>query len=375
MADIDIKQEVIDGVTERLKKEGPFATRDDVHNEIMDALKSVTVTPNLDVNGELTPKQIAEGKAMWYRQVLGYGENWGEKGSKAATGGWSTDVAHYGAELIPSIVANAIVEKLDNTPFRKLVTQYPYSPKGVVPYENALPAAVRMTTRGTAVTQGTATTAEVSYATNGLMAWIGLDNKLIREASPNTVEYLENAMVRAIARKEIIEFTQGVTGSKEMVGMGTTGAIHATGVNCVSTHLTVAALDAVDMLALFWSLEGMYADNAVFMAPNATLAKIATLNTAGLQKYLDLNTFKFMELIPTIRLPAACFAAPATAVPCAYYGDMKYYYLFQDGPIQIATTNQGFTAMTTDQTYICATLYSDGALILPEAVSALKYLT
>ena len=370
MADIDIKQEVIDGVTERLKKEGPFATRDDVHNEIMDALKTVTITPNLDANGELTPKQVAEGKAMWYRQVLGYGENWGEKGSKAATGGWSTDVSHYGAELIPTVIANAIVQKLDNTPFRKAVTQYPYSPKGTVIAENTLPAAVRMTTRGTAVTQADVVHAEINYATFGLMAWVGIDNKLIREATPNTVEYLENAMVRAISRKEILEWTIGANASKEMTGL--TG--RATGVNCVSTHLTVAALDAVDMLALFWSLEGMYSDGAVFLAPNATLAKIASLNTTT-QKYLDLDTFKFMGLIPTIRMPSGCFAAPATTVPCAYLGDMKYYYLFQDGPITIATTDQGKTAMTTDQTFIAANLYSDGNLVLPEAVSALKYLT
>ena len=373
MADkeVDVKQEVIDGVTERLKKEGPFATREDVHNEVMDAMKTVTITPNKDANGELTPKQKADAKAAWYSTVIGYGRPWGEK---TATGGWSTDVSHYGLEMIPTIVANDIVEKLDNTTFRKSVTQYPYSPKGTVIAESTLPAAVRITVRGTAVAQAATVTAEISYATFGLQAWMGIDNKLIREATPQTVAYIENALVRAIARKEMIEWTQGAHGSNQMTGMGTTGAITATGVNCVSGHLTVAALTAVDWLALYWSLEGMYADNAVLMAPNATLAALAALNTA-IVTYLNTDTMKFFGGHNVLRMPSACFDTPATARPCAYFGDPAYYYLFQDGPITIGTTNQGYTAMTTDQTFVSALLYSDGNLVLPEAMSALKYLT
>ena len=75
----DVKKEVIDGVVAELKANGPFATRDELHNELMDALKSVTVTPDLSANGELSPKMEAEGKAAWYRQCIAKGLPWGEE--------------------------------------------------------------------------------------------------------------------------------------------------------------------------------------------------------------------------------------------------------------------------------------------------------
>lgn len=365
MAEKDIKQEVIDEVTERLKKEGPFATRDELHTELMDAMKSVKITPEIGANGEFTPKQIGEAKAAWYRQVIGKGLPWEAKA-------WTTDVAGAASELVPSLVANAIVEKLDNTPFRKAVTQYPYSAKGTIAAELVLSTAYRMTARGTAVTEAAPTINPITYATNGLMAWMGLDNKLIKEATPQTVPYIENALVRAISRKETKEWTIGVTAGSTFEMTGMTGA--ADGVNMISGHLTVAAITAADILALYWALEGMYSDNAKLAAPNATLAAIAALNTTTVT-YLNTDTMKFLGNHDVIRMPSTSFATPATTVPAMYFGDFSYYYLFADGPITVATTDQGKTALTTDNTYIAAKVYTDGKLILGEAVKALKYLT
>src|SRR5664280_1198079 len=123
-----MKKEIADIVVAELKANGPFATRDDVHNDLMDAMKSVTLTPNKDVDGELTPKQEAEGKAAWYRQVIGLGREWSAKA-------WDSTTSGAAAELIPSVVANSIIKKLDNTPFRKYVLHYPYSPKGTINVE------------------------------------------------------------------------------------------------------------------------------------------------------------------------------------------------------------------------------------------------
>ena len=361
----DIIDKTADSVTERLKKEGSFATRDELHSELMDAMKNVTITPQIGANGEFTPKQIGEAKAAWYRQVIGKGLPWEAKA-------WTTDVSGAASELVPSLVANAIVEKLNNTHFRKVVTQYPYSAKGTINAELVQPVAYRMTARGTAVTEAAGTLNPITYATNGLMAWMGLDNKLIREATPQTIPFIENAFVRAIARQEEKEWTLGVTAGATFEMTGMTGA--ADGVNMVSGHLTVAAIDATDVLALYWALEGMYADNAVLLAPNATLAKIASLNTTTVT-YLNTDTMKFLGGHDVIRMPSTSFATPATTKPAAYFGDMSYYYLFADGPITIATTDQGKTALTTDNTYIAAKVYTDGKLILGEAVKALKYLT
>ena len=364
----DIKKDVIDGVVAQLKADGSFATRDEVHNEIMDALKTVVVTPNRDADTEFTPKQRARAKQAWYRQVIGRGLPWEEE--KA----WSTDVSHSGKELVPTVVANDIVAQLDNTPFRKAVTQYPYSPKGTLPYENALSTAYRMTTRGTAVSESAGTHAEFSYSTYGLMAWMALDNKLAIEANPDTTAYIENTLVRAIMRKEMIEWTLGAgSGSEQMTGMQTT----ATGVNCVSGHLTVAALTSVDWLALFWGLDSPYAEGAALIAPNATLAALAALNTTT-QLYLNVfpgGAMQFFGGYPVIRMPATSFDSPATTKVCAYFGNPKAYYLFQDGPIAIGTTNAGKTATLADQTIVVAKCYTDGVLSLPQAMMGLKYLT
>ena len=364
----DVKKEVIDGVVAELKANGPFATRDDVHNDLMDAMKSVVITPNKDVDGELTPKQEASAKAAWYSQVLGYGRPWDGKS-------WTTDVSGAASQLVPTIVANSIYQKLNNTPFRKAVTQYPYSPKGTILSELVLAQAHRMTVRGVAVAEAVPTLGPIEYATAGLMAWMGLDNKLIKEAGPSTVTYIEDALVKAIYRQEMYEWTLGVhAGSLEMTGMFS----RATAVDMAVGHDTLAEITREDLINLFWAPDVGYADNAVLIAPSSVLAKIASLNdplVAGGMNYLDIGTMKFMGGIDVIRMPASSFDAVADGKVAAYYGDPKLYYLFADGPITVATTNEGKTAMTEDQTFIAAKVYTDGNLIQPLGMYALKYNT
>jgi len=368
VTELEQKQEVIDAVAEKLKKEGPFATRDELHTELMDAMKSVTVTPDLNANGELTPKQEAEGKAAWYRQVLGKGLAWEAKAWTSATSGAA-------AELIPTVIANSIVAKLDNTPFRKVVTQYPYSPKGTINAEDTLPLAYRMLA-GKPVPEAAPTLTPIQYSTSGIMAWMGLDNDLIRNATVRTVPYIEDALVRAIARRETYEWTLGIHGGAtfEMTGM----KYRATAVDMAVGHDTLAEIDKADILNLFWSLDGLYADGAVLIAPNSFLAKLNSLNdplVVGGQSYFDIGTMKFLGGIPVIRMPESCFDTVGDTKVAAYYGDPKAYYLFSDGPIQIATTDVGKTAMTMDQTYVAAKVYTDGNLIQPLSMIALKYNT
>lgn len=364
----DIKQEVVDAVTERLKKEGPFATRDELHSELMDVMKSVIVTPDLGANGELSAKVAAEGKAAWYRQVLGKGLPWEAKA-------WTSTTSGAAAELIPSIVANDIVALLDNTPFRKVVTQYPYSPKGVINAQATRSLAYRMAA-GLPVTEAAPTLTPITYSTSGIMAWMGIDNALIRNATPRTVPFIENDLVSAIAYRETYEWTLGIPAGATFEMTGMVG--RATAVDMAVGHDTLAEIDKADILKLFWSLDGMYADNAVLIAPNSVLAKIASLNdpaVVGGLNYLDIATMKFMTGIPVIRMPESCFDTVADGKVAAYFGDPKNYFLFSDGPIQIATTDVGKTAMTMDQTYVAAKVYTDGNLIRPLGMYALKYNT
>jgi len=366
--DKNLQKDVIDGVVAELKANGPFATRDDLHTEIMDAMKSVTITPDPGANGELTPRQEASAKAAWYSQVLGYGRPWDGKS-------WTTDVSGAASQLVPSIVANSIYQKLNNTPFRKAVTQYPYSPKGTILSQLVLAQAHRMTVRGTAVAEAVPTLDPIEYNTAGLMAWMGLDNKLIKEAGPSTVTYIEDELVRAIYRQEMYEWTLGVhAGNLEMTGMFS----RATAVDMVVGHDTLAEITREDLIKLFWSPDVGYADNAVLIAPSSVLAKLATLNdplVAGGMNYLDIPTMKFMGGINVIRMPESSFNTVADGKVAAYYGDPKLYYLFADGPITVATTNEGKTALTEDQTFIAAKVYTDGNLIQPLGMYALKYNT
>ena len=363
-----MQQDIIDGVAEKLVKEGSFATRDQLHTDLMDAMKSVTITPDLSANGELTPKQEAEGKAAWYRQCLGKGLPWEAKAWTSATSGAA-------AELIPTVVANSLVLKLDNTPFRRSVTQYPYSPKGTILAESTLPLAYRMLA-GKPVPEATPTLLPIEYSTSGIMAWMGIDNDLIRNATIRTIPYIEDALVRAIARRETYEWTLGIHGGATFEMTGMVG--RATAVDMVATHDTLAEVTKADLLKLFWSLDGMYADGGVLIAPNSFLAQIALLNdplVAGGMNYFDIGTMKFFGGIDVIRMPESCFDSPADGKVAAYFGDPKAYYLFSDGPIQIATTDVGKTAMTMDQTYVAAKVYTDGNLIQSLSMYALKYNT
>lgn len=364
MEPIEAKKLIVDEVAQ--------AIRPDIDNlkgevkDLADKLNAamVKIMPMPGVEHEFTPRQAAEAKAAWYRHVLGKGLPWEAKA-------WATDVSHSGAELVPSLVAGDIVQQLDNTPFRKVITQYPYSPKGTVPAENALPVAYRMTTRGTAVTEAAPTTAEITYATYGLMAWMGLDNKLLLEASPRTVAYIENALVRALARKEMTEWTLGAgSGSQQMTGM----VGRATALNMTATHDTLAEIDLTDAENLYWKLDGMYLDNAKLFAPATVLAKLEGLNTTT-KTVIDLKSNTFMGTVPIVRMPEACFDSPANGKVAAYFGDPSYYYLFQDGPVSIGVTTEGKTAVTTDQTFVAVKAYTDGNLVLPAAMVALKYLT
>lgn len=324
----------------------------------------IKLTPVPGVSQEFTPRQAAEAKAAWYRQVLGKGLPWEAKA-------WSTDVSHAGAELVPALVADSIVEKLDNTPFRKLITQFPYSPKGTVPAENALPTAYRMTARGTAITEAAPTHAEITYSTYGLMAWMGLDNKLLLEASPRTVGYTENSLVRAIYRKEMTEWTLGAgSGSQQMTGM----VGRATGKNMTAGHDTLAEIDLTDVKNFYWALDGGYLDNAKLFAPATVIAQFESLNTTT-KTVIDLKTNTFMGTVPIVRMPETCFDNPANGKVAAYFGDPSYYLLFQDAPVSLGVTTEGKTAITEDRTFVAAKCYTDGNLALAEAMIALKYLT
>lgn len=354
MAELDTKQEVID----ELKKSGNFVTRDELHTELMDVMKNVEpIRPiEFDANTPSQKRMLEEDVCKWYSTVLGQ--------RKA----WDSVTTHIGLELIPSIVAGRIVEKLDNTPVRKLVTHFPGS-KGVIAVENALPAAARMGASRAAAAETAGTHAEITYTTFGGTAWLQVDNKLIRDATPAIVQYVENAMVRSVSRLETIEFLTGAAASRQFIGLRTGATNH----DATAGIDTLAELTLAQITADYWALDGAYRDNATWVLPGSVIAKIQSLNVVNTPLF-DLASKTIMGR-PYVEFPSALFEAEADTKVYSFFGDMSYFYLFEESPIQLRTSDQGLTLVTTDRTVIAAQFETDGKVVLAEAINKNAYNT
>lgn len=358
MPELDMKQEVITGVVEALKKDNTFVTRDELHTELMDVMKNVTpIRPiDFDANTPATKRMVEEDICKYYSRVFGE--------RKA----WDSVTTHVGLELVPSLVAGRIVEQLDNTPVRKLVTVFP-GEKGVLPVENALPAAARMGASRAAATETAGTTAEISYATFGGTAFLQVDNKLLRDASMPLVQYIERSMVRSIARLETTEFITGAAASRQFTGLRTGATAH----DATATIDTLAEITLAQVEADYWALPVQYRDNATWVLPGSVIAQIASVNK------LDTPIFSLADKTimgrPYVEFPEALFESPADTKIYSYFGDMSYFYIFQATPIQMKVSDQGYTLTTTDRTVIAAQFETDGKVVLASAINANKYNT
>ena len=354
----DIKKDVIDGVVAELKANGPFATREEMHTELMNAMKNVEpIRPTeFDANTPSQKRMVEEDVCKYYSRVFGE--------RKA----WDSVTTHIGLELIPSIVAGRIVEKLDVTPVRRLVTHFPGS-KGVLPVENALPAAARMGASRAAAAETAGTTAEITYTTFGGTAFLQVDNKLIRNATMPLVQYIENAMVRSISRLEAEEFITGAAASRQFIGLRTGATNH----DATATIDTLAEITLAQINADYWALPVQYRDNATWVLPGSVVAKIQSLNKLDTPLF-DLGSKTIMGR-PYIEFPSALFEAEADTKIYSFFGDMSYFYLFEESPIQMKTSDQGYTLTTTDRTVIAAQFETDGKVVLAEAINKNAYNT
>jgi HK97 family phage major capsid protein len=353
VAELDVKkQEVID----ELKASGNFVTRDELHTELMDALKDVKpIRPDeFDARGPRQEKMVMDGICKYYSVVFGE--------RKA----WDSVTTHIGLELIPSLVAGRIVEKLDVTPVRKLVTIFP-GDKGTIGVENALPAAARMGAARAAATETAGTHAEITYTTFGGTAFLQVDNKLIRNATPAIVTYIENAMVRSVSRLETIEFLTGAAASRQFIGLRTGATAH----DALAPIDTLPEITAAQVEADYWALGSQYRDNATWVLPGTVAAQIYSLSTAN-NKLMDLQAKTILGR-PYVEFPEALFEAPADTKIYSYFGDMSYFYLFEDRPLQLVASDQGYTLVTTDRTVIAAQFETDGKVVLAEAINGNKY--
>jgi HK97 family phage major capsid protein len=361
----DMKQEVIDAASKaalaELKKSGEYVGRDEIkgliHDEAMDVLKDVkpVTTVEFDANTPSQKRMVMEDVCKWYSKVLG--EN------KA----WEDTTTHVGLQMVPSLVAGRIVEKRDNAPFFKYCTHFP-DDKGTIIVESTQPTALRMGAARAATNEVTPAPAEVDYTTYGGTAWLLVGNKLIRNATPEIVNYVENSLVRSIVRLHTYEWTLG-SGTRSMTGMhtGATARDSTAGID------TLAELTLADTMAAFFTLEPQYADSAIWLMPNTVVGQLVPLNKAD-TPFINVVEKTCMGR-PYVVLPSTNFSAPANTVTWSYFGDMSYYYLFEKTPIQLRVSSEGKTLTTADQTVIAAQFETDGKVVLAEAIQKNRYLT
>jgi HK97 family phage major capsid protein len=361
----DMKQEVIDAASakalETLKKDGTYVGREEIkgliHDEAMDVLKDVKpVLPmEFDANTPSQKRMVMEDVCKWYSRVLG--EN------KA----WEDTTTHVGLEMVPSLVAGRIIEKRDNAPFFKYCTHFP-DDKGTLIVESTQATALRMGAARAATAEVTPAPTEVDYSTYGGTAWLLLGNKLIRNAVPAIVNYIENALVRSIVRLHTYEWTLG-SGTRSMTGMFTS----ATARDSTAGIDTLAELTLADTMAAYFALEPQYADTAIWLMPNTVIGKLATLNKVD-TPLIDIPNKTLMGR-PYVVLPSDCFESPADTKAWSYFGDMSYYDVFEKTPIQLKVSQEGKTLVTGDQTVIAAQFETDGHVVLGEAINKNLYNT
>lgn len=361
----DMKQEVIDAASakalETLKASGEYVGREElkglIHEEAMDVLKDVkpVLPTEFDADTPSQKRMVMEDICKWYSRVLGEGK------------AWDDTTTHVGLEMVPKLVAGRIIEKRDNAPVFKYTTRFP-GDKGTLIVESTQSTALRMGASRSATNEVTPAPTEVTYTTYGGTAWLLVGNKLIRNASPQIVNYVENELVRSIVRLHTYEWTLG-SGTRSMTGMftGATARDSTAGID------TLAELTLADTMSAFFNLEPQYADNAVWVLPNTVVGQLASLNKAD-TPMIDVMGKTIMGR-PYVVLPASCFESPADTKAWSYLGDMSYYYIFEESPISLRVSSEGKTLATADQTVVAAQFETDGKVVLAEAIQKNLYNT
>jgi HK97 family phage major capsid protein len=308
-----------------------FATKEELHAELLAAKKATA-----EYFDPKNKEDVEQGLLKFYRGKFGEGK------------AWDALTTLQGLELIPSVATQRILKKAAELwPLPQMATKLPLD-KGTIGLENTLGTAYRITTRGTPPSESAQAYSNVSFATVGLMAWIGLDNKLLREADMDVLAYLEDSLARAIVAVQWSEFVLGATGSGQWEGIR--GAAYTN--QAPAAHSTIATLDSAEMLALELALEDTYqmneAEVAIF-ANKAFFAQAYALNAAG--KIIYEPTTK--QWFGHKAIKHSSIVSSGYAYPCAYLGNWKEgYTIFNKMGLVFKSTDVGKTATLADQTIV-----------------------
>ena len=286
-----------------------------------------------------------------------------------AVGKATGDITDTGtaATLVPSTVANKILDQIQSAQYlRKITTVFP-DDKGTL-FVKSQGATAYRTAENAAPNSGTPSTLKynaVAYNTYEAAADVILSNKLLKEASPNLLQFAYQQLGQAFANLEVVEF---VTGSGTNAFQGLNNA-SITAVTAAATHTTIAKLDYDDLLSLYMAVPQQYRKLSSWIVTSDFITAIKKLKDNN-----GLPIFNATEdtIFGRPYYENSNLATTGTTNPVAYFGYWKDYYIFDKGKIAIVTTNQGKELVSKRQTYIIAFVNTDGKTVDKTGMRSLK---
>ena len=371
-----IKNEIIEGVgntvTKRLTDEfkDKYMSKEEA-NGIKDEVKELRGNMEKRLNGGFGRIDKQDREEMkpyinyyFLKNILKLDDVPHTKAIEPTGGGHLTD-------LIPTEISSMLIEKLNTySLLRQNCTIYP-GEKGILYAETTAATAARMSTRNSAVAEGTPTYTPVNYSTVGMQSWVPIDNKVVRESPARIFDWATTILVKSFAALEYTEFITG-SGTSCFEGLNSNASISISTAGAGNT--TIATLDAADTEAWFRALPAAYRMaglNATWVIGGTTLAtQLASFNAAA-KEYWNANVSpetwhgrRYWE--------HASVTTAGVGHPVGYFGDLSYFYIFDKLGQMLRRTDVGYTLTLNDQTLLALYGETDGKVVLPEAFYSLK---
>jgi len=265
-------------------------------------------------------------------------------------------VGSQGGYLIPTEFSKEIIQELNQlTPMRKYATIFPVGSRtGEIPAEATKPVATRGTENAPA-NQSDPVFSQLTWALTRIDVFTALSKELIKDTPINIVAYIRKAFADAIAVKENADFTNG-TGTNEPLG------IRSATITTVAP-ITAGSISYDDVVNLKYGVPAQYRRNLVLMTSTKGIERLRQIKDTQGRPIFDPEKEQIlgMKIVENPDIPENLGAgANETEI---YVGDFSYYYVFEDGQIEIVATTEG-GAMRNNQIWIAAFKRDDGKPVL-----------
>lgn len=220
---------------------------------------------------------------------------------------------------------------------------------------------------GDAYDESDDTFTQINIGAHKLGTMIKISDELLQDSAFNMEQYIQKEFTRRIGRKEEDAFFNG-DGDCKPAGILDNTLGGQVGVTAASkTDIT-----GDEIIDLFYSLEGPYRKNAVWIMNDTTIAKVRKLKT-GDGQYIwqpslvagQPDTIMGKPVLTSAFMPECAAGAKTIA-----FGDFSYYWIADRQGIYFKRLDELFAK--NGQIGFRASKRLDGRLVLPQAVKLLK---